>query len=146
MLISHSLWVWGCRASFEELNILMLDLMLLTGGPDHIYFPNPAAEIDLKGPERPDNSEYVLKWKPHYGRQHTQKLATIKRSWGYWKLELNRPRGNNGLYRDIRLFHGIQDIKISQPAFNFAGLFTLIQKQPVKQIVKQYEIFGLKGK
>ncbi|XP_032885419.1 uncharacterized protein LOC116978408 [Amblyraja radiata] len=117
--------------------------MLLTGGPDHIYFSNRAAEIDLKGPERPDNSEHVLKWKPHSG-QHTQKLATIKRSWGNWKLELNRPRENNGLYRDILLFHGIQYIKIRQPAFNFAGLFTLIQKQPVKQIVKQYEIFGLK--
>ncbi|XP_078251519.1 uncharacterized protein LOC144591084, partial [Rhinoraja longicauda] len=124
--------------------VFLLPSIIAGSGPDHIYFSNLAAEVVLKGPERPENSEHVLKWKSHSG-QHTQKLATlVKGTWGRWNLYMNQHLETFALFKDLQLAHGIQYIKIRQPAFNFAGLLTLIQKQPTKQIVKQYEIFGLK--
>ncbi|XP_059845855.1 uncharacterized protein LOC132405174 [Hypanus sabinus] len=62
-------------------------------------------------------------------------------SWnGYW---YNDWKGND-LYQEQRLEYDSINLIIICSKFKFAGMFTLTQTQPMKKILQQYEVFGIK--
>ncbi|XP_072923463.1 uncharacterized protein [Hemitrygon akajei] len=136
----HSKLSTGLMFSFL---VVLLPSVTPGRSPNHIYFSNSVNEIRLEGPDNPENGVHVLKWKPHSG-QHTQKLVTFSRSKsGRWTADSNDHLENIHLYRAIRTYHSIST-RILHLRFGFAGLYTLFQLQPLKKIVKEYEVFGLK--
>ncbi|XP_032872327.1 uncharacterized protein LOC116969606 [Amblyraja radiata] len=48
------------------------------------------------------------------------------------------------LYPEMKVNSYTLDLTIDKPTFKLAGIFTLTQTEPRKQILKQYEIFGMK--
>ncbi|XP_055487974.1 uncharacterized protein LOC129695223 [Leucoraja erinacea] len=71
---------------------------------------------------------------------------------GNRKCRLLEERGTLGskdnaagnLYPGMKVNTSTLDLTIDKPTFNLAGIFTLNQTEPIKQILKQYEIFGMK--
>ncbi|XP_062908704.1 uncharacterized protein LOC134348851 [Mobula hypostoma] len=108
------------------------------------YFLDKRDRILLKGPDNPGNGTVTWEWKPHSG-QHTHQLGTFTRdNSGKWTGHWNNYRISSDLYQKLRLGSGDVTLIIQRPNIKFAGLFTLTQIQPTKQILTQYEIFGIK--
>ncbi|XP_055498695.1 uncharacterized protein LOC129701495 isoform X2 [Leucoraja erinacea] len=101
-----------------------------------MYFLDNGADIVLNGPDNPEKDSVVVwEWKPHSGKE-VENLATFRRKGNYWsKVDL---------YPEMYVNHGTLDLTIYNPTFKLAGFFTLAQTEPRKQILKQYEIFGIK--
>ncbi|XP_072923476.1 uncharacterized protein [Hemitrygon akajei] len=108
------------------------------------YFLDQRDNILLKGPDNPGNGTVVWEWKPHSG-QHTHQLGNFTRdNSGKWTEHWNNDRISSDLYQKLRLGSGNVNLIIQRTNVKFAGLFTLTQIQPTKQILKQYELFGIK--
>ncbi|XP_069754188.1 uncharacterized protein [Narcine bancroftii] len=109
-----------------------------------VFFVDNKDNIELKAPAYNGVGRLVWEWKPH-SRKEIQKLWTfhwIKR-YGRWRKERNYWE-NQALYQNIINNRGTFNLKVIKPAFKFAGLFTLTQTEPKNQILKQYELFGIR--
>ncbi|XP_051869512.1 uncharacterized protein LOC127569165 [Pristis pectinata] len=107
---------------------------------NHIYFLDKNGDILLKGPDGFGNGPVAWEWKPH-SEQEIQLLGTFdKGAWSWWNTQWN---DDSNLYQKIERNPGTIDLRIINPTFQFAGLFTLTQTQPSKKILKQYETFGI---
>ncbi|XP_069754195.1 uncharacterized protein [Narcine bancroftii] len=125
------------------LNFLFLLPNITARSPDRIYFSNSVAIILLKGPDNPENGNYILTWRPHSGQRNWTLGTFYKDYWDRWRAEWHAYFGNNGFYQTIQRVHAISS-KIVNPTFKFAGLLTFIQTFPKEQLLKKYELFGLK--
>ncbi|XP_051871321.1 uncharacterized protein LOC127570086 [Pristis pectinata] len=124
--------------------VLLLRPVSTRENRDHIYFLDKGEEVVLEGPVNPGNGPVVWEWKPHSG-QDIQQLGTFSR-WGrgWWREQWNNDWRRSVWYQELRVDGGTVNLRIKKPNFKIAGLFTLTQTQPTKQILKQYEIFGIK--
>ncbi|XP_078267135.1 uncharacterized protein LOC144599773 [Rhinoraja longicauda] len=111
---------------------------------------NPKYSLDngdaivLNGPDNPEKDSVVVwEWKPHSGKE-IEKLTTFKRTGDYWNKEEAAGGSNVDLYPEMIVNYDTLDLTIHNPIFKWAGLFTLTQTEPTKQILKQYELFGIK--
>ncbi|XP_078407244.1 uncharacterized protein LOC144686003 [Cetorhinus maximus] len=125
--------------------VFLLPPVFTQSNTNHIYFLDEGGEISLKGPDNPGDGPVVWKWKPHSG-QEFQQLVTFRRDgWGRWSAEWSRQFTTNKLFQRIIQDRNTINLRIHYPRIQFAGLFTLIQTQPRNEILKHYEIFGIKA-
>ncbi|XP_059846456.1 uncharacterized protein LOC132405566 [Hypanus sabinus] len=137
-----------CRSFSASLMFNVLVLLLhpvsTQRNRNQIYFLDQGEDIVLKGPDNPGKGPLVWEWKPHSG-QHTHKLVTFTRDYsGRWNRYWNYDWSHSDFYHKVQLDYYTFDLRIKRPNFKFAGLFTLTQTQPTKQILRYYEIFGIK--
>ncbi|XP_078392419.1 uncharacterized protein LOC144675651 [Cetorhinus maximus] len=112
---------------------------------NHIYFLDKRGDISLKGPDYTGDGPVVWKWKPHSG-QEIQQLVTFRRDRsGWWSAKWSRQFKTSELFQRIIKDRNTIDLRIHYPRIQFAGLFTLTQTQPKNEILKRYEIFGIKA-
>ncbi|XP_041049860.1 uncharacterized protein LOC121281175 isoform X2 [Carcharodon carcharias] len=124
--------------------VFLLPPVFTQSNTNHIYFLDKRAYISLKGPDNPGDGPVVWKWKPHSG-QEIQQLVTFWRDRsGRWNAEWSRQFRTSKLYRWIIKDQYTINLRIDNPGIQFAGLFTLTQAQPRNEILKHYEIFGIK--
>ncbi|XP_062908707.1 uncharacterized protein LOC134348854 [Mobula hypostoma] len=124
--------------------VLLLHPVSTQRNRNQIYFLDQGKDIVLKGPDYPGNGHFVWKWKPYSG-QHTHQLGTFIRVYSVSQRELwNNDWKSSDFYQELRLEYNTVNLRIRRPKFKFAGLLTLTQTQPTKQILRQYEIFGIK--
>ncbi|XP_072924076.1 uncharacterized protein [Hemitrygon akajei] len=111
---------------------------------NEIYFLDKRENIVLKGPDNPGYGTVVWEWKPHSGL-HTYQLRTFIRSrTSSWSGNWNNDWKGNDLHQEQRLDYDSINLIIICSKFKFAGMFTLTQTQPMKKILQQYEVFGIK--
>ncbi|XP_055487745.1 uncharacterized protein LOC129695011 [Leucoraja erinacea] len=107
---------------------------------NQMYFSDNGDEIVLNGPANAEkNTVFVWEWNPHSGKE-IRILTTVRRTGGYWINE----KIDGNLYPEMKVNTSTLDLTIDKPTFKLAGIFTLTQTEPIKQILKQYEIFGMK--
>ncbi|XP_067852159.1 uncharacterized protein [Heptranchias perlo] len=124
--------------------VFLLRSVFAQRNPNHIYFLDKRNDFPLKGPDNPGNGPVVWEWKPHSG-QPIQRLVTFyKDYYGRWNVQWSDHFRNNDLYSMIQRDPGTINLRIRNPTFELAGLFTWTQTQPRNKIRKQYEIFGIK--
>ncbi|XP_078407247.1 uncharacterized protein LOC144686004 isoform X2 [Cetorhinus maximus] len=124
--------------------VFLLPPVFTQSNTNHIYFLDEGGDILLKGPDNPGDSPVVWKWKPHSG-QEIQQLVTFRRDgWGRWSAEWSRQFTTSELFQRIIKDRNTINLRIRNPRIQFAGLFTLTQTQPRNEILKRYEIFGIK--
>ncbi|XP_072923474.1 uncharacterized protein [Hemitrygon akajei] len=124
--------------------VLLLHPVSTQRNRNQIYFLDQGKDIVLKGPDNPGKGPLAWEWKPHSG-QHTHQLGTFTRSYsGSWSEYWNSDWKRSDFYQEVQLDYYTVDLRIKRPKFKFAGLFTLTQTQPTKQILRHYEIFGIK--
>ncbi|XP_041050287.1 uncharacterized protein LOC121281409 [Carcharodon carcharias] len=115
------------------------------GNTNHIYFLDEGEDISLKGSDNPGDGPVVWKWKPHSG-QEIQQLVTFWRDRsGWWSAEWSQQFKTSKLFRWIINDRNTINLRIRNPIIQFAGLFTLTRTQPRNEILKHYEIFGIKA-
>ncbi|XP_062910920.1 uncharacterized protein LOC134349884 [Mobula hypostoma] len=111
---------------------------------NQIYFLDQGKDIVLEGPDNPGNGPLAWEWKAHSG-QHTHQLGTfIRGNSGSWSRYWNNDWRSDYFRQQLQLNYNTGNLRIRRPNFKFAGLFTLTQTQPTKQILRQFEIFGIK--
>lgn len=101
--------------------------------------------VVLNGSDVPADGTANWEWIPHRGQPSIKILVRVWAEENGWRserlgedLQSNGPRwhqNNNSLH-----------LTIENVAFEAAGLFTFRQMKPVKKILKQYEIFSIKGR
>ncbi|XP_048459757.1 uncharacterized protein LOC109927662 isoform X2 [Rhincodon typus] len=123
---------------------LLLSPVLTQGNSNDIYYLDGQDDIPLNGPDNPGQGPVVWEWKPHSG-QEKQQLVTFERTYWYgWDSKRSEYYKKNNLYSQITWDSGSINLRLRNPTFNLAGLFTLFQTQPSKSILKKYNIFGIK--
>ncbi|XP_072120180.1 uncharacterized protein [Mobula birostris] len=124
--------------------VLLLHPVSTQRNRNQIYFLDQGKDIVLKGTYSLGNSPLAWEWKPHSG-QHTHQLRTfIRRNSDSWSRYWNSDWRSSDFHQELQLDYYTANLKIKRANFKFAGLFTLTQTQPTKQILRQYEIFGIK--
>ncbi|XP_055516902.1 CD276 antigen homolog isoform X2 [Leucoraja erinacea] len=107
---------------------------------NRMYFLDNGDEIVLNGTANAEKDTVVVwEWKPHSGKE-IGKLSTFRRTGSYWTKE----KIDGNLYPGMKVNTYTLALTIDKPTFKWAGIFTLTQTEPIKQILKQYEIFGMK--
>ncbi|XP_072120632.1 uncharacterized protein [Mobula birostris] len=137
-----------CKSFPDSLMLKVLVLLLhpvsTQRNRNQIYFLDQGKDIVLKGTYSLGNGPLAWEWKPHSG-QHTHQLRTfIRRNSDSWSRYWNNDWRSSDFHQELQLDYYTANLKIERPNFKFAGLFTLTQTQPTKQILRQYEIFGIK--
>ncbi|XP_067899204.1 uncharacterized protein [Heterodontus francisci] len=113
--------------------------------PNYIYFFHQEGNFVLKGPDNPGNGPIVLEWRPHSGKQTTYQLGTFHSEDQRWAVQWSNEYNNiPGISQRICEDWGTLNLRIRNPTFELAGLFTWTQTQPSKKILKQFEVFGIK--
>ncbi|XP_041049863.1 uncharacterized protein LOC121281175 isoform X4 [Carcharodon carcharias] len=116
-----------------------------SGSWNDIYFFHQGGNFVLKGPDNPGNGSIVLEWRPHSGQQTTKQLGTFHREGQRWAVQWSGEHNNiPDISQGIREDWGTLNLRMRNPTFELAGLFTWSQTQPSKKILKQYEVFGIK--
>ncbi|XP_078391725.1 uncharacterized protein LOC144674077 [Cetorhinus maximus] len=116
-----------------------------SGSQNDIYFSHEEGFFVLKGPDNPGNGSIVWEWRPHSGNQTTKQLGTFHKDDQRWAVQwsdeyINIPDISQRIHKDW----GTLNLRIRNPTFKLAGMFTWSQTQPRKKILKQYEVFGIK--
>ncbi|XP_032868260.1 uncharacterized protein LOC116966223 [Amblyraja radiata] len=107
---------------------------------NRMYFLDNGDDIVLNGPDNAEKATVIVwEWKPHSGKE-IGNLSTFRRTGNYWIKD--NAAGN--LYPEMKVNTSTLALTIDKPTFKLAGIFTLNQTEPIKQILKQYEIFGMK--
>ncbi|XP_059846455.1 uncharacterized protein LOC132405565 [Hypanus sabinus] len=126
--------------------VLLLHPVSTQRNINQIYFLDIKDNIELKGLDSPGNGQFVWEWKPHSG-QHTHLLGQFHRgNSGRWNSRWNNKWRSSDFQQELSLDNRNVGLIIKIPKFKFAGLFTLTQTQPTNQILRQYELFGIKVK
>uniref|UniRef100_UPI00398F1307 uncharacterized protein n=2 Tax=Pristiophorus japonicus TaxID=55135 RepID=UPI00398F1307 len=137
---------WICALFYQNRPQVLVPYYLEpSGSRNYIYFFHQKGNFVLKGPDNPGNGSIVWEWRPHSGQQTTNKLGTFHREGQRWAVQWSAEYNNiPGISQRIREDWGTLNLRIRNPTFELAGLFTWTQTQPSKQILKQYEVFGIK--
>ncbi|XP_078267139.1 uncharacterized protein LOC144599776 [Rhinoraja longicauda] len=108
---------------------------------NHIYFMDNGGDIVLKGPENPGSDILVWEFEPHSGRVKQTVVTLRPANSGAWNMQMKKGVSDTEVHVGDRTV----DLAIKKPTFKWSGLFTLNQKKPRNQILKLYEIYGIKG-
>ncbi|XP_062908705.1 uncharacterized protein LOC134348852 [Mobula hypostoma] len=141
--------MFHCRTLPASLKFYFFVLLLhpvftQTENRNEMYFLDKRDNIELKGPDNLGSGTVVWEWIPHSG-QHTHQLRTfIRGNSGSWNGHWNNDWKGSDLYHEQRLDYDNINLIIKCSQFKFAGMFTLTQTQPMKKILHEYEIFGIK--
>ncbi|XP_032885416.1 uncharacterized protein LOC116978405 [Amblyraja radiata] len=112
---------------------------------NQIYFLDNEGDIVLKGPDNPGNYTLVWEWEPH-SRRGKQTVVTLRvQGGGTWSKQLGNGWEKTDKNHEVDVDHRTVNLAIKKPTFKWSGLFTLTEAHPRKQILKQYEIYGIKG-
>uniref|UniRef100_UPI00398E6818 uncharacterized protein n=1 Tax=Pristiophorus japonicus TaxID=55135 RepID=UPI00398E6818 len=137
---------WICALFYQNRPQVLVPYYLEpSGSRNYIYFFHQVGNFVLKGPDNPGNGSIVWEWRPHSMQQTTKQLGTFHREGQQWAVQWSAEYNNiPGISQRIREDCGTLNLRIRNPTFELAGLFTWTQTQPSKQILKQYEVFGIK--
>uniref|UniRef100_UPI00398F80FE uncharacterized protein isoform X2 n=1 Tax=Pristiophorus japonicus TaxID=55135 RepID=UPI00398F80FE len=137
---------WICALFYQNRPQVLVPYYLEpSGSRNYIYFFHQEGNFVLKGPDNPGNGSIVWQWRPHSGQQITKQLGTFHREGQRWAVKWSAEYNNiPGISQRICEDWGTLNLRIRNPTFELAGLFTWTQTQPSKQILKQYEVFGIK--
>ncbi|XP_055498697.1 uncharacterized protein LOC129701496 [Leucoraja erinacea] len=108
-----------------------------------VYFLDNGGNITLKGPDNPGSDVVVWEWKPHSGHG-IQTVLTGSRADKHWTIQWGDGWRESDKNQEVDVDASTCNLTIKNNAFKWAGFFTLSKTQPRKQILKQYEIFGIK--
>ncbi|XP_062908711.1 uncharacterized protein LOC134348859 [Mobula hypostoma] len=137
------------RSKMPPLLILSLFVSLLQSGftqknPNHFYIFGKTDNIMLTGPDNPGNGPVVWDWRPSF-TQVTQRLVTFSKEGSRgWTPQLEANSSFHGIFREMETNTDTIDLTIWDPTLKFAGSIILAQTEPSYEILKQYEIFGIK--
>ncbi|XP_062908706.1 uncharacterized protein LOC134348853 [Mobula hypostoma] len=137
---------WMCGVFDQDrLRIIVPYYQELSGSRNSIYFLHQEGNFVLKGPDNPRSDSVDLEWRSHTGQQTTKRLATFHREdqrWAvHWSDEFSKiPDISERLHVDW----GTLNLRIREPTFQLAGLFTWNQTQSGGKILRQCEILGIK--
>ncbi|XP_078086803.1 uncharacterized protein LOC144505023 [Mustelus asterias] len=137
---------WICVLFHQNLpRVSVLYYLEPSGSPNDIYFLHREGNFVLNGPDNPGNGPIVWEWRPHSEQQTTKQLGTFHREGQWWTVQWSDEYNNiTGISQSIHEDWGTLNLRIRNPIFELAGLFTWSQTQPSKKILKQYEVFGIK--
>ncbi|XP_038652085.1 uncharacterized protein LOC119965406 [Scyliorhinus canicula] len=137
---------WKCVLFHQNLpQLSVLYYLEPSGSPNEIYFLHQEGNFVLTGPNNPGSDSIVWEWRPHSEQQSTKQLGTFHRQDQWWAVRWSNEYNNNpDIYQSIREDWGTLNLRFRNPTFEFAGLFTWRQTQPSKEILKQWEVFGIK--
>ncbi|XP_062908712.1 uncharacterized protein LOC134348860 [Mobula hypostoma] len=136
-------------SKMPPLLILSLFVSLLQSGftqknPNHFYIFGKMDNIMLTGPDNPGNGPVVWDWRPSF-TQVTQRLVTFSKEGSRgWTPQLEANSSFHGIFREMETKADTVDLIIWAPTLKFAGSIILAQTEPSYEILKQYEIFGIK--
>ncbi|XP_032885761.1 uncharacterized protein LOC116978604 [Amblyraja radiata] len=108
-----------------------------------IYFLENGGNITLKGPDNPGSNVIVWEWEPHSGHG-IQTVLTGSRADKHWTIQWGDGWRDRDKTQEVDVDASTCNLTIKNNTFKWAGFFTLSKTQPRKQILKQYEIFGIK--
>ncbi|XP_032872512.1 uncharacterized protein LOC116969854 [Amblyraja radiata] len=112
---------------------------------NQIYFLDNEGDIVLNGPDNPGSDTVVWEWEPHSGRGK-QTVVTLRVQYnGTWSKQWGNGWGNTDKNQEVDVDGHTGNLAITKPTFKWSGLFTLTETHPRNQILKQYEIYGMKG-
>ncbi|XP_067852706.1 uncharacterized protein [Heptranchias perlo] len=137
---------WICALFYQNRPLVLVPYYLEpSGSPNYIYFFHQEGNFVIKGPDFPGNGPIVWEWRPHSGQQTTKQLGTFHREGQRWAVQWSDDYNKiPGISQRIREDWGTLNLRIRNPTFELAGLFTWTQTQPSNKTLKQYEIFGIK--
>ncbi|XP_048399891.1 uncharacterized protein LOC125458550 isoform X2 [Stegostoma tigrinum] len=122
---------------------VVLSPVFTRGNSNDIYFVDGQDKFSLNGPDNPGQGPVAWEWKPHSG-QKTQQLVTFRKNyWARWESQWSEYYRSN-LYNTIKWGHDTVRLEFRNPTFKLAGKYTLFQAEPIKTILKEYNVFGIK--
>ncbi|XP_072120622.1 uncharacterized protein [Mobula birostris] len=131
-LLIFSLFVSLLQSGFTQKN------------PNHFYIFDKTDNIILTGPDNPGNGPVVWDWRSSF-TQVTQRLVTFSKDGSRgWTPRLEANFSFRRIFRDLETNTDTVDLIIWAPTLKFAGSIILAQTEPSYEILKQYEIFGIK--
>ncbi|XP_062908709.1 uncharacterized protein LOC134348858 isoform X1 [Mobula hypostoma] len=133
-----------CSLVIFSLFVSLLQSGFTQKNPKHFYIFDKIDKIVFTGLDIPGNGPVGWDWKPSY-KQGTQQLVTFykegSRGWNpRWEIHFK----HDGIFHAMDSTAGTIDLIITQPTSKFAGSIILVQREPSYEILKQYEIFGIK--
>ncbi|XP_060692610.1 uncharacterized protein LOC132823088 [Hemiscyllium ocellatum] len=112
-----------------------------------VFFSENSNNLVLNGPEHAGNGPVTWEWKPHSGQQLTEQLGIFHSDGTRWKVQWSKEYNDTqSLYNQINQVNDTLNLRITRPGFELAGMFSCRQGQSNTTILKQYELFGIKGK
>lgn len=98
----------------------------------------------LKGPDNAGSDTRVWEWEPHSGRG-IQIVVTLRiQSSDVWSKQWGNGWRNRDMKQEAVVDDRTVNLGIKKPAFRCSGLFTFAETQPSNQILKLYQIYGIK--
>ncbi|XP_072120184.1 uncharacterized protein [Mobula birostris] len=137
---------WMCGVFDQDrLRIIVPYYQELSGSGNSIYFLHQEGDFVLKGPDNPGSDSIDLEWRPHTGQQTTKRLATFHREDQRWAVQWSDEFSKiPDISERLHVDRGTLNLRIREPTFQLAGLFTWNQTQSGGKILRQCEILGIK--
>ncbi|XP_032868270.1 uncharacterized protein LOC116966233 [Amblyraja radiata] len=111
---------------------------------NQIYFLDNEGDIVLNRPDNPGSDTVVWEWEPHSGRGKQTVVSLRYQYNGTWSKQWGNGWGNTDKNQEVDVDDHTGNLAITKPRFKWSGLFTLTETHPRNQILKQYEIYGMK--
>ncbi|XP_072120181.1 uncharacterized protein [Mobula birostris] len=137
---------WTCGVFDQDrLRIIVPYYQELSGIGNSVYFLHQEGNFVLKGPDNPGSDSIDLEWRPHTGQQTTKRLATFHREGQRWAVQWSDEFSKiPDISQRLHVDWGTLNLRIREPTFELAGLFTWNRMQPGGKILRQWEVFGIK--
>ncbi|XP_072120182.1 uncharacterized protein [Mobula birostris] len=137
---------WTCGVFDQDrLRLIVPYYQERSGSGNSIYFLHQEGNFVLKGPDNPGSDSIDLEWRPHTGQQTTKRLATFHREDQRWAVKWSDEFSKiPDISQRLHVDWGTLNLRIREPTFELAGLFTWNQTQSGGKTLRQCEIFGIK--